>query len=416
MKNKIESNVSYYNSHFKTRFSKAKNALLYSDKDEQYIDFFSAAGSLNYGHNNEYIKSKIIEYVEADNIIQGLDMDTVAKEEFFKCFLENILKPRGLDYKLQLSGPAGTNAVEAALRLARKVTGRNGIFSLTGSFHGMSTSSLSVSSTKSSRLTGLPSDNGVTFIPFSVTDMDGYDPITYIKFLLNHEHSGVEKPAAFIIETVQAEGGVKPLSNEVLRGLQDICNEHNILLICDDIQVGCYRTGTFFSFEESGIVPDIVVLSKSLSGYGIPMSILLMKPSLDIWGSGEYNGTFRGNQLAFVGAKSAIEFGISNNITQMIDKSSEIIKTALDKIVSKLDKDVEVRGKGMIWGIDFNVYDVEGIALACAEECFENGLIIEVCGTGQNVLKLMPPLTIDEDVLLKGLDIIENAVLKTVSK
>jgi diaminobutyrate-2-oxoglutarate transaminase len=401
---------------FPAVFSKAKNAFLYTEDGKRYIDFFAAAGSLNYGHNNAYIKKRVIHYLEEDGILQGLDMDTTAKIEFFEYFREHILDKRGMEHKIELCGPTGTNAVEAALRLARKVTGRTGIFSMAGSFHGMTAGSLSVSSIKKAptdyQLTGAP----VTFVPYSLPGVEGYDPLKFVAFLLEYQYSGTQAPAAFILETIQAEGGVNERSPEFLRGLESLLRKHKVLLIIDDIQVGCYRTGAFFSFEESGIQPDFVALSKSISGFGLPMSILLMKPEHDIWEMGEHSGTFRGAQLSFIGAKAGLEFAEEENIPWKVTWNSEIIEGRLRQIANALGDKPEIRGKGMIWGIDLNPFHIPDLGVAVSEACFAGGLVIEVCGPGDNVLKLMPPLTIEEDALREGLGILEKAVLSAVAE
>ena len=411
MKNRIESNVSCYNVHFPNQFIKAKNALIYSNTNQQYIDFFSSAGSMNYGHNNEYIKEKILRYISTDGIIHALDMDTIAKEEFLLFFKEHILDSKNLDYKVQFCGPTGTNAVEAAIRLSRKVTGRVGVFSLMGSFHGMTLGSLSISSTRKKNDEPFPTPQPVTFIPYYIPNNDEYDPINYMEFLLNYEYSGTAKPSAIIMETVQAESGVNILNDSFLKRLSQLCKKHKILLICDDIQVGCFRTGTFFSFESSGIYPDIVLLSKSISGYGLPLSILLMKPDLDIWNSGEYTGTFRANCLSLVAAKAALEFSSFVNITDLIKKKENIIKTQLNDISDISNNKIFIRGKGMIWGIDLNSTGIAQVGTLCSKACFEHKVIIEVCGNNHNTLKIMPPLTIEDELLLDGLKIIKKVVL-----
>ncbi len=236
-------------------------------------------------------------------------MYTAAKARFLEVFKDHILAPRDLDYKLQFTGPTGTNAVEAAMKLARKVTGRSNIVSFTNGFHGCTYGALAVTGNHHHRGGGgIPVNNSVARIPY-----DGYanvDGLTLFETMLNDASSGLtggDKPAAVLLEVVQGEGGLNAASNEWLQRLQTICKAHDILVIVDDIQAGCGRTGTFFSFEPSGIKPDIVTLSKSIGGYGLPMAVVLLKPELDQWAPGEHNGTFRGNNHAFVTAAEAIE-------------------------------------------------------------------------------------------------------------
>ncbi|MXO80391.1 aminotransferase class III-fold pyridoxal phosphate-dependent enzyme, partial [Paenibacillus sp. OT2-17] len=339
----LESNVRSYCRSFPVVFNKAKNDVLYTEAGKGYIDFFAGAGALNYGHNNDFMKNRILDYLSSDRIMHGLDMYTTAKQEFIESFSERILQPKGLNYKLQFCGPTGTNAVEAALKLARKVKNRNGIFAFMGAFHGMSLGSLSITSNNSMRESaGVPLNN-VTFIPYNST-FNGMDTILYMEQLLTDTHSGVEKPAAIILETVQAEGGIHIADTEWLRDLRQLCDDHDILLIVDDIQVGCGRVGSFFSFERAGIVPDMVVLSKSISGYGLPMSLLLLKPELDIWSPGEHNGTFRGNQLAFVGAKAALEFRDTVELEAQVKEKEAFVQQFLREHIQSIDPLIEIRG------------------------------------------------------------------------
>ena len=399
---KYESEVRSYCRSFPKEFSKAKDAILIDVDGNKYIDFFTGAGAVNYGHNNDEIKSKLIEYLEGDNIIHSLDMYTSAKREFIETFEEKILLPRGLNYKIQFPGPTGTNGVEAALKLARKVKNRRNIFALMGCFHGMTLGSLALTSDSGSRNGAGVDLNNVTHIPAPYM-MDGFDTINYIRTILTDDHSGIELPAAIIIETVQAEGGVYPLEVDFLKNLRKLCDEFDILLIVDDIQVGCARTGTFFSFERANIVPDMVVLSKSIGGYGLPFALTLFKPELDIWKPGEHNGTFRGNQLAMVAAKAGLEFMLSHNIEEKVKRDSLIIEEELNE----LKKYYDVRGIGFIWGID--VFDEEKAAKV-TKKCFEKGLVLEKAGRNNSVVKIMPALTIDENLLREGLTILKDAI------
>ncbi|MGO4953431.1 diaminobutyrate--2-oxoglutarate transaminase [Paenibacillus sp. DRB1-1] len=409
----LESNVRSYCRSFPVVFNKAKNDVLYTEAGKGYIDFFAGAGALNYGHNNDFMKNRILDYLTSDRIMHGLDMYTTAKQEFMESFSERILQPKGLNYKLQFCGPTGTNAVEAALKLARKVKNRNGIFAFMGAFHGMSLGSLSITSNNSMRESaGVPLNN-VTFIPYNST-FNGMDTILYMEQLLTDTHSGVEKPAAIILETVQAEGGIHIADTEWLRDLRQLCDDHDILLIVDDIQVGCGRVGSFFSFERAGIVPDMVVLSKSISGYGLPMSLLLLKPELDIWSPGEHNGTFRGNQLAFVGAKAALEFRDMVELEAQVKEKEAFVQQFLREHIQSIDPLIEIRGMGLIWGIDVSHLG-EAFAKEVATLCFSRGLIIERAGRNDTVIKIMPALTISLENLRKGCDIIKESMAQVTS-
>ena len=409
----LESNVRSYCRSFPVSFNRAKMSKMYADDGREYIDFFNGAGALDYGHNNDYIKKRIIEYIESDGISHALDLHTRVKGEFLTTFRNLILKPRGLDYKVMFCGPTGTNSVEAALKLSRKVTGRTGIFALSGSFHGMTLGSLSITSGKVPRAgAGIPL-NGVTFIPHPHSHPE-LDTIAYMEELMTDEYSGVEKPAAVFIETVQAEGGVIVLSDKFIRDLRDLCDRQGVLLVVDEIQVGCGRTGKFFSFEQAGIIPDMVTLSKSISGYGLPMALLLLKPEHDIWTPAEHNGTFRGNQMAFVGAKAALEYREEHRLEEKTLKDEALVRKFVTERLLPMDKNLQYRGKGLIHGVDFGRVEIEDAAGLVGKECFLNGLVIERAGRGDCVLKIMPALTIEEDELIKGLEIIEEAMKKVL--
>lgn len=402
-----ESEVRGYCRSFPVVFETSKGSHITGADGKKYLDFFAGAGVLNYGHNPDPMKKALLEYIQGDNITHSLDMYSRAKERFLETFNRVILEPRGMKYKVQFPGPTGTNAVEAALKLARKVTGRKNVVFFTNAFHGMTMGSLAVTGNSGKRAgAGVPL-HYATPMPF-----DGYlgkdrDSLDVLEAYLADTGSGMDKPAAVILETVQAEGGVKPCSMEWLKRLEKICHDHGILLILDDIQVGCGRTGTFFSFEPAGIEPDIICLSKSLSGYGLPCAITLMKPEHDIWNPGEHNGTFRGHNLAFVTAVAAMEnFWSDDNLSKHVRKMGEIAEQRLQEIADAHPAlRLSVRGRGMIQGL---VSGVEGAAEKMSLACFDRGMIIETAGVEDQVLKLLPPLVMTEEELRQGLDTIEE--------
>jgi diaminobutyrate-2-oxoglutarate transaminase len=408
---RLESEVRSYCRSFPTVFETAKGHVLTDEEGNDYIDFFAGAGTLNYGHNEPELKKALVESLESDAVTHGLDMATTAKREFLETFEEIVLRPRGLDYKVMFPGPTGTNAVEAALKLARKVTGRTSVIAFTNAFHGMTLGSLALTGNSGKREgAGIPLDH-VTRMPF-----DGYlgrdvDTIDVLKRHLDDPSSGVEKPAAIVVETVQGEGGVNTAGVGWLRRLERVCRKRGILLVIDDIQVGCGRTGPFFSFERAGIRPDMVTLSKSLSGYGLPFAITLMKPELDEWDPGEHNGTFRGNNPAFVTATAALRrYWATDDFSHEVVEKGEIIRAALQEMADRHGG--EVRGRGMIRGLELSP---ESAAGEISKKAFENGLVIETSGSHDQVLKLLPPLTIPEDALRRGLAILSDAVDEVLS-
>lgn len=404
----LESEVRSYCRSFPAVFTKAQGYKLWDDDNREYIDFFAGAGALNYGHNNRAMKRKLLDYIQQDGVTHSLDMATKAKEQFLKKFHQVILEPRGLAYKVMFPGPTGANTVESALKLARKVTGRSTVFSFTNAFHGMTLGALSVTGNKFKRQgAGIPLHHTVS-MPY-----DGYlgpdiDTLDYMENYMNDSGSGVSRPAAIIVETVQGEGGINEASNEWLQRLERICRSHEIVLIVDDVQMGCGRTGTFFSFERAGITPDIVCLSKSIGGYGLPMALTLIRPDLDIWEPGEHNGTFRGNNLAFITAAEALDYWSNERFTQQIMAKGKVIRSCLEELVAQYPElQGTARGRGLMQGIAFGI---PGMAERLCARAFAKGLIMETSGTDSEVAKIMPPLTIDDTGLLAGLDILRTCV------
>ncbi|UGT41603.1 diaminobutyrate--2-oxoglutarate transaminase [Nocardia yamanashiensis] len=402
----LESNVRGYCRSWPTIFDTARGAWLTNEHGKDYLDFFAGAGALNYGHNNPVLKRALIDYIASDGITHGLDMSTVAKARLLETIREVLLAPRGFDYKVQFPGPTGANAVEAALKLARKVTGRTTILNFTNAFHGMTLGALSVTGNAAKR-----AGAGVPLVHATPMPYDGYhaagDDLSWMRAALDDSSSGVDKPAAVIVETVQGEGGVNVARAEWLRQLAEMCSTRGILLIVDDVQMGCGRTGPFFSFEVAGITPDIVVLSKSIGGYGLPMALVLMRPELDQWAPGEHNGTFRGNNAAFVTAEAALRHYWSDGELEAATLvKGERIRAHLTALTETFDG-LSVRGRGLVNGLVFA--DASQAAKVC-RVAFDNGLLVETAGTRDEVVKLMPPLTIREDEITHGLGVLTQAV------
>ncbi|WP_425572184.1 diaminobutyrate--2-oxoglutarate transaminase [Pseudonocardia eucalypti] len=408
-----ESEVRSYCRGWPVVFDNAVGSHMTDTEGRRYLDFFAGAGALNYGHNNPAIKGPLLDYLSGDGVIHSLDMHTRAKAAFLETFTELVLKPRGLNYKVQFPGPTGTTAVEAALKLARKVTGKEAMINFTNAFHGMTLGSLSVTGNSMKRGgAGIPLVHA-TPMPYD-NYFDGQVPdFLWFERVLEDAGSSLNEPAAVIVETVQGEGGINPARAEWLRGLADLCRRHEILLIVDDVQMGCGRTGPFFSFEIAGIEPDIVCMSKSISGYGLPMGITLIRPELDIWGPGEHNGTFRGYNPAFVTASAALrEYWSDDKLERSTLEKGEVVHTALTELVESLPgADLQVKGRGLARGLEFGKSDLADRAASAA---FERGLLLETAGPDSEVAKIMPALTITEAELAEGMDIFADAVRSVV--
>ncbi|MYX15469.1 diaminobutyrate--2-oxoglutarate transaminase [Streptomyces sp. SID8374] len=404
-----ESAVRSYSRAFPAVFTSAKGDLLIGEDGTRYIDFLSGAGTLNYGHNPDAIKDVLIEYLQADGLVHGLDLSTSAKADFLRSLRSHVLEPRGLDYKVQFTSPSGTNAVEAALKVARLATGRTNVIAFGGGFHGVSTGSLAATGSAYYRQ-GLENTlPQVTHLPYPVSPLGAFDSLDLLRRHLDDPSSGVDKPAAVLLETVQGEGGVWVAPVAFLQELRHLCDRHGILLIVDDIQAGCGRTGSFFSFERAGITPDLVTLSKSIGGYGLPMAIVLIKPEYDIWRPGQHNGTFRGHQLAFVAAAAALRhYWADDSFVRQVRTKADLVADFLDRHIAQ-PYGAQVRGIGLIHAVELD--PALGVQAAeVSRRCFEKGLIIEVCGRRDEVLKLLPPLTVSQINLSAGLRTLADTV------
>ncbi|HBN50192.1 MULTISPECIES: diaminobutyrate--2-oxoglutarate transaminase [Thalassospira] len=412
---RLESEVQSYARSFPVTFEKAEGAWLTDTDGKRYLDFLAGAGSLNYGHNHPVLQEKLIDYIKSNGITHGLDMHTKAKAAFLNAMERKVLKPRNMDYKIQFTGPTGTNAVEAALKLARRVKGRETVISFTNGFHGVTLGALAITGNEHHRgAAGVSLDNAVA-VPFDGYMGDGADTTEYLDRVLGDNSSGIALPAAIIVETVQGEGGLNAADFDWLRKLEQVCRKHDILLIVDDIQAGCGRTGTFFSFEPAGIKPDMVTLSKSLSAYGLPLAVVLIKPEYDVWHPGEHNGTFRGNNHAFVTAAAALDhFWSDDKFASDIRDKADFLGKRLEQIAERYgDGKIYRKGRGLMQGICFESGEV---ASKVTKECFAHNLVIETSGPEDEVVKCLVPLIISKEDLAHGLDILEMATAKAMDK
>ncbi|MEX1665307.1 aspartate aminotransferase family protein [Zhongshania arctica] len=401
-----ESGIRAYCRVYPVVFDKATNARQTDENGKQYIDFFAGAGVLNFGHNNPRMKKAMIDYLESDGVTHSLDMHTTAKRDFMERFVKTILEPRNMPHKMQFMGPTGTNAVEAALKIARRATKRQEIAAFTHGFHGMTLGSLACTANSYFR--------GAAGVPLNHVSHHKFGCLESLEQLAAHyadPSSGIAPPAAFLVETIQAEGGVNVASKEWLHALAKLAEDVCALLIVDDIQVGCGRTGSYFSFDGMGLDPDIICLAKGVGGMGTPMALNLVKPAIDnYWSPGEHTGTFRGQSLSFVAGSEALGYFEDNELMTEVAEKAEVMAKALAPL-EKNFKAIAVRGKGMILGLDVGSGEQ---AKAIVDSCFAAGLLIASCGTGGRVIKLIPPLTIPDEDLQEGLDILVRHTTKVM--
>lgn len=407
-----ESHVRSYSRAFPVVFDRARGTMLYDVDGNGYLDFLAGAGSLNYGHNNPLIRQAIIEHLERDAITQSLDLFTVPKAHFLLVF-SGLLDRLGLPgFRVQFVGPTGTNAVEAALKLSRKATGRSEIVAFSGAFHGASLGSLAVCGEVRKRRAAGVSLPGTIRMPYPGTGPNGFSSVDLLDSWFSDPNSGVSPPAAFIIEAVQGEGGLNAAPEAWLRDLASLAKRHGSLLILDEIQSGCGRTGDFFAFGASGIRPDLICVSKSISGFGLPMALVLIDERIDVWEPGEHNGTFRGSAIAFSAATATLShFWSDDSFAEEVRKKAEFVNGRLDDIC-RTDPGLARKGRGLMTGLRI---EEPGVAVDVSRACFRRRLVVETCGSGNSTLKLLPPLTASESELDAGLRIIAEAVDEVLS-
>lgn len=400
-----ESGARSYCRAFPASFTEARGSELFTAEGDRFIDFLAGCSSLNYGHNDPDMKAALIEHIAGDGIAHGLDLHTSAKEGFLNALTDHILRPRGMDHRVMFTGPTGANAVEAAMKVARKATGRTNIIAFTNGFHGVTLGALAATGNGYHRGGAGMDKAGVTRMPF-YGYADGVDSAALLDQMLSDPSGGIDAPAAIMFETVQGEGGLNPASAAWVRKMQDIAHKHGALLIIDDIQAGCGRTGSFFSFDNMGVQPDIVTMAKSVSGFGLPMALMLVRPQHDVFGPAEHNGTFRGNTHAFVTARVAIEkFWADGTFEAELTRKENLIRDGLQN-VANLIPGAYVKGRGLMQGVDVGSGE---LASAICGFAYENGLVIETSGPNDEVVKILAPLTTSDEIFAEGFAILERA-------
>ncbi|EPA1953357.1 pyridoxal phosphate-dependent class III aminotransferase [Vibrio alginolyticus] len=425
-----ESEVRSYPRRLPIAIKQAFGCLVEDTRGQIFLDCLAGAGTLALGYNHPEINQALKEQLDSGLPYQTLDIATSAKTTFIqsvKSFLPQELSENSV---IQFCGPSGADAVEAAIKLAKQTTGRNTMFAFRGAYHGMTNGTMGMMGNlgTKARRTGLMSD--VHFMPFPYNlrcpfglggDEGAKASIRYIDRLLNDDESGIMKPAAIIVEPVQGEGGVVPAPAFWLRELRRICDEHGILLIFDEIQCGVGKTGYNFAFEESGIVPDILCLSKAIGG-GLPMSLLVINKQHDTWKPGEHTGTFRGNQLAMVSGAKALEIIQRDNLVEHANIAGQYLRYGLESIQKRVNCIAEVRGKGLMLGVEIKNPDGElnkfgepqadsELTLSIQRAALERGLIVEKGGREGAVIRFLPPLIISFEQIDFALRVFEDAIL-----
>jgi len=406
----LESNVRYYCRRWPAVFSSASGSVITDEDGVEYLDFFAGAGALSYGHNNPLFVDVAIEHLRSGRLLHSLDTFTPEKRTFLETIERTILQPRQLDMVVQTVGPTGATAVEAALQLAQRLTGHRGVVGFAGGYHGMSYRAASISDSMAGRETSAHLKDFVA-LPYvqHVTEQDIELLESTLRSTVNGQPIGV-----VIIEPTQGEGGARAFDPAYLAAIRRVTRDLGILVIADEIQAGVGRTGPFFSFEGSQLDPDIICVSKSISGLGLPMAINLVRRSLDTWNPGEFSGTFRGNNLAFATSAVMMSHYWSDST---LEKNTELFATTVRSALEAMSDSFgagrfSVRGNGLLCGLAVGDTDV---AAAISRHAFERGLIVETCGPGDTIVKLLTPLVIEPAQLDTGLERLALAVEQATS-
>jgi diaminobutyrate-2-oxoglutarate transaminase len=387
-------------------FDKASGSELFDESGKRYIDFHSAGGSQGFGHNNLKVCSALIDYLCNDRVIQTSDRKSVAKRTFIETFVNKVLLPRNLNHKLLFTDPASGVATEIALRIARRHKNRSGVIAFTNSSHGVTEASLSVSSNPHAGADLPDIRANRVFMPYCSYLGEQVDTVAYLRRYLEDSSSGLELPAAVIVETIQIHAGVNVASEPWLQALEALCRELGILLIADETHTGFGRSGAYFGFEAAGLNPDMVLVPNAIAG-GLPISVLLLKPELDHWRPGDQVGLFQGDNLAFVAAAEILSQW-NDSLVRDIAERSRLLADELLSIPARFpNRHLRVRGKGMSWGLEFGHHAAASVVSSWA---LERGLIVEPARLRDDVLLVLPPITIGEETLREGLDLLNEAV------
>lgn len=424
----FESKVRSYPRKLPFAIQSATGAWITDVEGNKYIDCLSGAGTLALGHNHPVVTESIKQLLDSNLPMHTLDITTPLKDKFSE-FLYTLLATSSDEYCLQFCGPTGADAVEAAIKLAKQVTGRSGIVSFSGGYHGMTHGALAVTGNLAPKQ-GIEALMGpVQFLPYPnayrcafglSSEQSVSAHITYFENFLKDVESGVVKPAAVILEVIQGEGGVNPAPIEWLKQVRRVTKELDILLIIDEVQTGFCRTGRWFAYQYAGIDPDMIVMSKAIGG-GLPMAVLGIKRQYDVWQAGNHSGTFRGNQLAMATGLATMEYLKDNDMAAYVADIGAWFMAELTSLQQRYPRIGHIRGRGLMIGMEIinpslpkqtdGSYPADSmVAASIQQECFKNGLVIEKGGRGGTVLRFLPPLNVTKDELQQVLAKLESAL------
>jgi diaminobutyrate-2-oxoglutarate transaminase len=384
-------------------FDRAVGSVLIDQHGRRTIDFSAGRGELAYGHNDRDLVAALTGHLQAQGLAAAPGLPTAARQAFVASFSHRVLAPRGLDHRVLLPGHTPADTLRAALQLARQATGRQGVITFTHGGHGLQLGTLATQGNRHDRLGALlPGVHRVAYDGFHGAQVD---TAAQLERLLEDGAAGVPTPAAIVVETLQADGG--HASRAWLRRIAALARRHGSWLLVDDMQAGCGRTGGFFSFEPMDIVPDGVLLSQGLSGLGLPLSALLLRPALV--GPAEASAVEQGavDGLALVTATAALEkFWADDRLATQVARRAQAMAAVLAPLAARWPAG-RLRGRGMLLGLDVGH---GGLAERIARRCLALGLLVDTVGARGQVLRLTPPLTTPDPLLDQGLQRLVDAV------
>lgn len=426
----IESSARTYAATFQQVFESGRGLRVFDETGNEKLDCLCCAGALPLGHNNTEVRDAVIDFLLTDHVQQALDLSTPAKFDFLKQLFAVLPPEFAKSARIQFCSPSGSDAVEAALKLVRYATGRQTVIAFHGAYHGMTGGALAAMGNLLPKSGSTVFGAGIHFAPYpyrfrcpfggdgSETDLLS---LNYLKNVLTDPESGVPKPACVIVEVIQGEGGCVPASDEWLRGLRSLTRELDIPLVIDEVQTGFGRTGHMFAFQSSGIVPDVLVLSKAIGG-GYPLSVVLYHESLDKWPRGMHAGTFRGNQIAMVAGRVTMSIILRDGLEKHAANMGSLLANGLNDLKSRYSVIGDIRGRGLMQGIEIVAPQAQDraappdgdLAGLLKQAAFRNGLIVETGGRHGAVIRMLPPLIITSADVGDILDRLESSLAQTL--
>ena len=429
--NDFESSARSYPRKFPVALTKAKGSWVEDADGKRYLDFLCGAGTLALGHNDDEVNNAMIDLISSGAPLHTLDLTTPVKDRFVETIFSTLPEKLRSNAKIQFCSPSGTDATDAAIKLCKTATGRGTVMAFSGGYHGMGHGALALTGNHNAKNRVQNLMPGVQFMPYPYSyrcpfglggEAGAKAASAYFERMLKDPESGVTRPAAVILEAIQGEGGVIPAPASFLQTVRRITEELSIPLILDEIQCGMGRSGNIWAFEESGIVPDVILMSKAIGG-SQPMSVVVYNKDLDKWSAGAHAGTFRGNQLAMAAGTVVLNRISDQNFLDEVRRKGNVIKDAMLKLKSSVSIIGDVRGRGLMLGVEFidpnGNKDIMGnpepsgeIAAEIQRRCFEKGLIMEKGGRNGSVMRCLCALTVSDSEISTMLDIFSSAAME----